>query len=68
MKYEMPKSKQKMYKKIRTWANLVNTGRMTEKKFYEKYNSCKNHLLHGNCIKLCHSMDLYVDKLLESED
>lgn len=37
---------------------------MTGQKFYEKYNAWKNHALHGNCIKLCHSMDLYVEKLL----
>lgn len=40
---------------------------MTEKKFYEKYNALKNHALHGNCIKLCYSMDLYVKELLERE-
>ena len=26
----------------------------------------KNHALHGNCIKLCYSMDLYVKGLMES--
>lgn len=60
-------NKRRMRKKIRTWAKLVRGGRMTEKKFYEKYNAWKNHALHGNCIKLCHSMDLYVKRLLESE-
>lgn len=60
--------KRKMYKKIRTWAILVKSGRMTEKKFFEKYNACKNHLSHGNCIKLCNSMDFYVKKILESEE
>lgn len=60
-------NKRKIHKKIRTWAKLVNSGRMTEAKFYEKYNAWKNHALHGNCIKLCHSMDLYVKELLESE-
>lgn len=38
---------------------------MTEKKFREKYNAWKNHALHGNCNKLCRSMDLYVEKLLK---
>lgn len=32
--------------------------------FYEKYGAWKNHALHGNCIKLCHSMDAYVEELL----
>ena len=58
-------SKRKVYKKIKTWAELVNNGKMTEKKFYEKYGALKNHMLHGNCVKLCHSMDVYVNELLE---
>ena len=57
-------NKRRMQKKIRTWAKLVKSGRMTEQKFYEKYNAWKNHALHGNCIKLCHSMDLMVEELL----
>ena len=61
-------NKRRIRKKIRTWVKLVKSGRMTEKKFYEKYNAWKNHALHGNCIKLCHSMDLYVKELLESEE
>lgn len=48
-------------------AELIKQRKMTEEKFYEKYNAWKNHALHGNCIKLCHSIDLYVKGLLESE-
>jgi hypothetical protein len=33
--------------------------------FYTNYNAWKNHALHGNCKKLCHSMDLYVEELLK---
>lgn len=44
---------------------LSLNGKMTKQKFYEKYGAWKNHALHGNCIKLCHSMDLYVNELLE---
>ena len=58
-------NKRKIRKKIRTMAKLVKSGRMTKQKFYEKYNAWKNHALHGNCIKLCHSMDLLVKELLE---
>ncbi len=58
-------NKRRIQKKVRVWAKLVKSGRMTEKKFYEKYNAWKNHALHGNCIKLCHSMDLYVQDLLK---
>ena len=58
-------NKRRIRKKIRTMAKLVKSERMTKQKFYEKYNAWKNHALHGNCIKLCHSMDLYVKELLE---
>ena len=58
-------NKRKIRKKIRVWAKLVKSGKMTEQKFYEKYNAWKNHASHGNCIKLCHSMDLLVKELLE---
>lgn len=58
-------NKRKMRKKIKKWSELVKSGKMTEEKFFEKYNAWKNHALHGNCIKLCHSMDLYVKELLE---
>lgn len=58
-------NKRKIRKKLKRWFVLVKNGTMTEKKFYEKYNAWKNHALHGNCIKLCNSMDLYVKELLE---
>jgi hypothetical protein len=58
-------NKRRIRKKIRTMSKLVKSGRMTKKKFYEKYNAWRNHALHGNCIKLCHSMDLLVKELLE---
>lgn len=61
-------NKRRIRKQLRKWCELVKTGRMTEKKFYERYNAWKNHALHGDCIKLCRSMDLYVKKLLEREE
>ena len=60
-------NKRKIRKKIRKWSGLVKSGRMSEEKFFEKYKSWKNHALHGNCVKLCHSMDLYVKELLEEK-
>lgn len=62
------KSKRKIYKKLKIWTKLVNDGKMTEKKFYEKYGALKNHMLHGNCVKLCHSMDVYVEQLLNKSN
>lgn len=59
-------NKRRIRKKLRTWAKLVKSGRMTKQKFYEKYNAWKNHALYGNCIKLCHSMDLLVKELLNN--
>lgn len=61
-------NKRRIKKKLTRWAIAVKKGRMTKKKFDEKYEAWKNHALHGNCIKLCHSMDLYVKQLLESEE
>ena len=60
-------NKRRIKKKVKLWANLVKIGKITEKKFYEKYNAWKNHALHGNCIKLCHSIDNYVNQLLKHE-
>ena len=57
-------NKRRIKKKLRSWSRAVKEGKMTEKKFYEKYNAWKNHASHGNCVKLCHSMDLYVKELL----
>lgn len=57
-------NKRKIKKKLRRWANAVKTGRMDEKKFYEKYGAWKNHASHGNCVKLIRSMDLYVEGLM----
>ena len=61
-------NKRKIKKKITRWVRAVKTGKMTERKFYEKYNAWKNHALHGNCIKLCHSMDMMIEKLMSEEE
>ncbi len=58
-------NKRRIKKKIRKWIKAVKDKKMNERKFYEKYNAWKNHALHGNCIKLCHTMDLLVKELME---
>lgn len=58
-------NKRKIKKRLRKYARLVKDGKMTEKKFYESYNSWRNHASHGNCYKLTKSMDLFVDELLK---
>ena len=58
-------NKRRIKKRIRKWVAAVKTGKMSKRKFYEKYNAWKNHALHGNCIKLCHTMNLLVKELME---
>jgi hypothetical protein len=61
-------NKRRIRKKLRRWSAAVQKGKMTEEKFYEKYGAWKNHALHGNCIKLCQSMDLYVERLMREKE
>ena len=58
-------NKRKNKCKYRRLCKAVNKGKLSRKKFDEKYTAWKNHASHGNCIKLCHSMDLMVEELLE---
>ena len=57
--------KREIRKKLRRWSKAVISGKMSERKFYGKYEAWKKHALQGNCIKLCHSMDLYVEELMK---
>lgn len=57
--------KRKTQRKIRRWVRAVNDGKMSIEKFHEKYGACKNHMLHGNCIKLCHSMDFEIERRMK---
>lgn len=58
-------NKRKTRRKLKRWSKAVKYGKMPKRKFYEKYEAWKNHASHGNCIKLCHSMDLYVEELMK---
>lgn len=60
-------NKRKIKRRLRNWSRAVKDGKMSEKKFYEKYGAWKNHASHGNCYKLCQSMDEYVKELLEEK-
>lgn len=57
-------NKRKIKKRLLRNSELVKSGRMTKEKFYESYNSWRNHASHGNCVKLIHQMDNYVAKLV----
>ena len=57
--------KRNTQKKVRRWVRAVNEEKMPVEKFNEKYGACRNHMLHGNCIKLCHSMDLEIERRMK---
>ena len=61
-------NKRRIKKKVTRWVRAAKKGKMTERKFYEKYNAWKNHALHGNCTKLCHSMDMMIEELMSKEE
>lgn len=60
-------NKRKIKKKLLKQSKLVKSGKITRKKFDESYEAWRNHASHGNCIKLIHQMDLYVESLFEEK-
>lgn len=58
---------EKQKKKYRKLAIKVIKGEMTKENFYRSYNSWKDHISKGNCVKLGYKMDLYIEKLLRIE-
>lgn len=56
-------NKRQIKKRLRKYAKLVKSGKMTREKFDEKYGSWKNHASHGNCYKLTREMDKFVESL-----
>ena len=58
--YEANRTDLKSYRRDRSELQTKAITHCDELLFYieEKYNAWKNHALHGNCIKLCYSMDL----------
>ena len=52
-------AKKKFIKMVR----LVKRGELSKEKFYESYNAWKNHISHGNCVKLGYEMDRCVEEL-----
>ena len=55
-------NKRAAMKKFRKMVRLVKCGKLSEEKFYESYNAWKNHISHGNCVKLGYEMDKYIVK------
>lgn len=60
LKNENKRAAKKRFKKM---VGLVKCGRLSKEKFYESYNAWKNHISHGNCVKLGYEMDRYVENL-----
>lgn len=61
-------NKRQIKKKLRKNAELVKLGKISRRKFDEKYISWKNHASHGNCYRLICSMDKYVESLFEQKE
>lgn len=61
LKNENKRAAKKKFKKM---TYLVNKGKLSREKFNESYNAWKNHISHGNCVKLGYEMDKYIGELL----
>lgn len=48
-------------KRIRSLIRKVKRGELSMEEFQQRYGAWKNHALKGNCIKLCHSIDMIVE-------
>jgi len=62
LKNENKRADKKKFKKM---VGLVKCGKLSKEKFYESYNAWKNHISHGNCVKLRYEMDKYIEELFE---
>ena len=50
----------------RKMAKMVKENKLSKEKFIESYESWKNHISHGNCIKFTYEMDKMIDEILSS--
>lgn len=60
LKNENKRAAKKKFKKM---VGVVKSGKLSKEKFYESYNAWKNHISHGNCLKLGYEMDKYIEEL-----
>lgn len=54
--------KRRVVKRIRKMIREVKSGEISIADFNQKYGAWKNHALKGNCIKLCHSIDEFINQ------
>ena len=60
-------SKNKMRKKIRKYASMLEQKRITLKEVEQSYKSWKAHASHGDCYYLVKKMDQYYNKYIKKE-
>jgi len=63
LKNENKRAAKKKFKKM---ISLVKAGKLSREKFNESYKAWKNHISHGNCVKLGYEMDKYVEDLFSN--
>ncbi|MFQ7192677.1 MAG: reverse transcriptase domain-containing protein [Megamonas funiformis] len=51
-------------KKYRKMAKLVRENKLSKEKFIRSYESWKNHVSHGNCVKFTYKMDKMVSEII----
>ena len=51
-------------KKYRKMAKLVRENKMSKEKFIRSYESWKNYVSHGNCVKFTYKMDKMVSEII----
>lgn len=47
-------------------AKMVKENKLPKEKFLESYESWKNHISHGNCVKFTYEMDKMIYEILSS--
>lgn len=62
LKNENKRAAKKKFKKM---VGLVKNEKLSKEKFYESYNAWKNHISHGNGVKLGYKMDMYIEELFK---
>lgn len=62
---EKKREAQKRYRKM---ARLVVQGKLEKEKFMESYQAWKNHISHGNCIKLGFQMDHEIEMIFKEAE
>ncbi len=61
LKNQNKRNAQRKYLKM---AKLVAEGKLSKEKFDASYTAWKNHILHGNCRGLAHSMDEKIKRII----